>query len=166
LENDACLTNTYGAWPSARLRDRMTGWWSGDARSRWHGTSARPRACRLLRSPSGSAGPRRRSRRTSMTQPARRHGRSRPATSACAGAAVPKRRRATVRATPTPIARRATPARSRADGPPSGCSTRCATGAAVTAGSRRPTTGRVRTRRVGAIRHLSDWAREIGPRRA
>ena len=77
--------------------------------------------------------------------------------SACAAAAARTRSRATARATPTPTARRAIPARSSGAGPASAWSTRCLTGAADTAGCRRPTTGRARTRAVAVVRRSNDW---------
>ena len=58
-------------------------------RSPWRATTARSRASRSGRSPIASVARRRRSRRTSTTRPARRRGRSRPATRACAAAAAP-----------------------------------------------------------------------------
>ena len=76
----------------------------------------------------------------------RRHGRSRPVTKACAVVAARTRSRATARATPTRTARPAIPARSSAAGPASGWSRRWPSGDRVTAGCRRPTTGRGRTR--------------------
>ena len=78
-------------------------------RSHWRATTARTRASRSRRSPTGSVARRRRSRRTSTTRLAIRRGRSRPATRACAAAAAPTRSRATARATPTRTARRCHP---------------------------------------------------------
>ena len=105
----------------------------------YEGLSIREIADRLI-------GRRRRSRRTSTTRRGRRHGRSRPVTKACAVVAARTRSRATARATPTRTARPAIPARSSGAGPASGWSRRWPSGDRVTAGCRRPTTGRGRTR--------------------
>ena len=64
-----------------RRRRYPVGFWSVAGRSPWRATTASSRASRSGRSPSVSAARRRRSRRTSMTRPARRRGRSRPAKS-------------------------------------------------------------------------------------
>jgi hypothetical protein len=68
------------------------------------GTSAWPRGFRLRRSPTDWDARRRRSRRTFMTPPGRRPGRSRRATWGCAGAAAPTRSRATASGTSTATA--------------------------------------------------------------
>jgi hypothetical protein len=108
----------------------------------------------------GSGGP------TSTTPPARRPGRSKPATRAFAVAAAPTRSRATARATPTRTAGRATPARSSAAGRATGCWTPCARGARGTAGCHRPTTGHARTHAGAASRRSSGWLEENGRLRA
>jgi hypothetical protein len=71
-EEDVCPSDTWTTWPPPYPR-RMTVSSSVAARSRWRATFARPSASRPPRSRTGLVAHRRRSRRTFMTPPARRH---------------------------------------------------------------------------------------------
>jgi hypothetical protein len=119
-------------WRRTPMRQRQIEWLSVAVALRSRATTARRRACRLRRSPIAWVALRRRSRPTSTTPPARRPGRSRPATRGCAAAAGRTRSRGTGRATPTRTARPATPARSGGAGRASACWMRCAPGRPVT----------------------------------
>ena len=154
--------NTSKVWPPVDPRRRITVSSSVAAPSRLLATSARQRICRSRRLRTGSVALRRRSRRTSTTQPVRRRGRSRRGMSACAVAAARTHSRATARATRMRTARCATPARSNGAGRGSGCSLRCARGAVATGSSRRRTTGRARTRAAVAASRSSDSAQTTG----
>jgi hypothetical protein len=97
-------------WRRTQLGRRWSGYESVAARWLSPGTFARPRVCRSRRSPSVLAARLARSRPTSTIPPARRRGRSRPATRGCTAAAAPSPSRATARGTGTRTARPATPA--------------------------------------------------------
>jgi hypothetical protein len=128
-------------------------------------TTATPSSCRSPRSPGGWAAPKRRSRPTCGTPPAKGRAPSSSATRAPAAAAAHRPPRATARATPTPTARTATPAPSKLSGPASGCATRCSPGARTTAGCRPPMTGHAPTPGDAAARHSPAWPTATGHRR-
>ena len=129
-------------------------------------TTATRRGSRSPRSPGGSDGPRPPSRRTSTTQRARRHERSRPAIGVSAGAAARRPARATGRVTPTPTASAAIPARSSGNGRANGSVMPCAPGMPATPAHPPPTTGRSRTRAGAGQRRSSGCSTENGRRRA